>query len=160
MNLTEGKVLSLYSQYPNSETYEDMKLFNILVVEDDEVDRMNIERAFKKANLTNPIFMAKDGIEALEMLKSGKLNNPLLILLDINMPRMNGLEFLKVLRDDPQWTLTPVVIMSSSREDKDRINAYSLSVTGYVIKPLEFGEFVNTMIILGQYWSLCYFPKE
>lgn len=137
-----------------------MKLFNILVVEDDEVDRMNIERAFHKANLTNPIFMAKDGVEALEMLKDNKITNPLLILLDINMPRMNGLEFLKILRDDAQWSLTPVVIMSSSREDKDRINAYSLSVTGYVLKPLEFSEFVNTMIILGQYWSLCYFPKE
>lgn len=160
MNLTEEKVLSLYSQSPNSETHEDMKLFNILVIEDDEVDRMNIERAFNKANLTNPIFVAKDGIEALEMLKNNKISNPLLILLDINMPRMNGLEFLKILRDDPQWYLTPVVIMSSSREDKDRMSAYSLSVTGYVLKPLEFSEFVNTMIILGQYWSLCYFPKE
>lgn len=151
------KVPSSFLQYQDN---DDMKLFNILVVEDDEIDRMNIERAFAKANLTNPVQFANDGIEAMDLLKNNKIDNPLLILLDINTPRMNGLEFLKILRDEPKWALTPVVVMSSSKEDKDKIAAYKLSITGYIVKPLEFSEFVSTMVILGQYWSLCHFPKE
>ncbi len=136
-------------------------MLNILLVEDDEVDVMTVQRAFKKGNISNPLYLAGNGIEALAMLR-GQPGKPAqvptdrrVILLDLNMPKMNGLEFLQVLRADPTLKHIPVIILTTSNEDRDRINAYNLNVAGYILKPIDFNHFVQLMVTFNQYWSLC-----
>jgi CheY-like chemotaxis protein len=140
------------------------RVINILLVEDDEVDVMNVRRAFRKGGITNPLFTAGNGLEALDMLKGQRGQNPVvpssrrLILLDLNMPKMNGIEFLKILRADPDLKSTPVVVLTTSAEDRDRIEAYNLNVAGYLLKPVTFEPFVQTMATLNTYWTLCEMP--
>lgn len=133
-------------------------MYNILVVEDDEVDRLNIQRSFKKVNIINPLYFAEDGLIALEKLASEEIKKPLLILLDIKMPRMNGLEFLTKLRQDDTWKSVPVVILTTSADEKDKVEAYNLNVAGYVVKPVEFEGFLGAVATIGSYWSMCEFP--
>jgi CheY-like chemotaxis protein len=142
----------------------DDKLLNILLIEDDSVDVMNVQRAFKKNNITNPLHIAFNGVEALNMLRgtNGKprLNpQPRIILLDINMPKMNGLEFLRELRNDPDLRSISVFVMTTSNDDQDKIEAYKLNVAGYILKPLSFEKFVNAVSILNSYWKLCELPE-
>lgn len=139
------------------------KILNILLIEDDSVDVMNVQRAFKKNNITNPLHIAFNGIEALNMLRGTngkpKLNPmPRIILLDINMPKMNGLEFLRELRADPELNSISVFVMTTSNDDQDKIEAYRLNVAGYILKPLSFEKFVNAVSILNSYWKLCAQP--
>lgn len=140
------------------------RLINILLVEDDEVDVMNVKRAFKKVNITNPIYLAGDGLEALEMLRGDRDRPPKvpyerrLVLLDLNMPKMGGIEFLQELRLDPQLKATPVVVMTTSNQDRDRVEAYNLNVAGYILKPVTFTNFVEIMATLNKYWLLCEIP--
>lgn len=139
------------------------KVLNILLIEDDSVDVMNVQRAFKKNNITNPLHIAFNGVEALNMLRgtNGKPRlNPLprIILLDINMPKMNGLEFLRELRSDPELNSISVFVMTTSNDDQDKIEAYRLNVAGYILKPLSFEKFVNAVSILNSYWKLCAQP--
>lgn len=133
-------------------------------MEDDEVDVMNVKRAFKKNNITNPLYIAGNGIEALGILKGNDPNLPQmpctrrLILLDLNMPKMSGLEFLHVLRADPELKITPVIVLTTSDEDRDRVEAYNLNVAGYILKPVTFGNFAEVMATLNKYWTLCEIP--
>lgn len=140
------------------------RVINILLVEDDEIDVMNVRRAFKKSNITNPLYIANNGLEALEMLR-GKDGQPpaipsdrRLILLDLNMPKMGGIEFLHELRDDPNLRLTPVVVLTTSNQDQDRVEAYNLNVAGYLLKPVTFTTFAELMVALNKYWALCEMP--
>jgi CheY-like chemotaxis protein len=137
-----------------------MLSYNILVVEDDEIDQMNISRALKGAKIANPVTYVGDGIAALEAIDEGKLNKPLLILLDINMPRMNGIEFLQALRKKTGWEHTPVVILTTSNAERDKISAYKLDVAGYIVKPVETPIFMSTVATIGSYWALCEFPSN
>src|SRR5262245_48351825 len=105
----------------------------ILLVEDDALDVMNVRRAFKQNKLTNMIHVAQNGLEALEMLRNGALPTRHLVLLDLNMPKMNGIEFLRELRADPNLQSTSVVVLTTSNEDRDRIEAYKLNVAGYLL---------------------------
>jgi CheY-like chemotaxis protein len=137
----------------------DDKVLNILLVEDDHVDVMNVRRAFARNRITNPLFVAGDGIEALEMLRAGQV--PLsrrIILLDLNMPRMTGIEFLRELRKDPVLMHTPVVVLTTSNDDRDKIEAYNLNVAGYLLKPVTFINFVELMATLNKYWTLVELP--
>ncbi len=134
------------------------KLLNILLVEDDEVDIMNVQRAFKKNNINNPLFIAHNGLEALEMLRSNDVPVPQIIILDINMPKMNGLEFLKELRSDVNLKHISVFVMTTSNEDSDKINAYNLNIAGYILKPLSFEKFLSSVSTLNSYWKLCERP--
>jgi CheY-like chemotaxis protein len=135
------------------------KSLNILLVEDDQVDVMNVRRAFERNNIANPLFVAGDGIEALELLRSGKIpHERRLVLLDLNMPRMNGIEFLRALRADESLHLTPVVVLTTSDDERDKINAYDLNVAGYLLKPVTFVNFVETMAALNKYWTLVELP--
>ena len=136
------------------------KLMSVLLVEDDQVDRMNVQRAFEKNNMSNPLFVAKDGLEALEMLTGTngkqKLNPmPKIMLLDINMPRMNGLDLLKELRQNKELKTISVFIMTTSNDTKDKIEAYNSNVAGYILKPLSFERFVSAVSVLNNYWTLC-----
>jgi CheY-like chemotaxis protein len=135
------------------------KQLNILLVEDDDIDVMTVQRAFRKNNISNPLKVAGDGIEALEMLRSGEMPpDNRIILLDINMPRMDGIEFLRELRADPALCSTTVVVLTTSNEDRDRVNAYQLNVAGYLLKPVTFSSFVESMAMLNKYWTLMAFP--
>ena len=137
---------------------------NILLVEDDEVDVMNVKRAFARNRITNPLFVAGNGLEALEMLRNpgeGESKIPdtrRIILLDINMPKMNGIDFLQELRQDPKLAPTPVIVLTTSNEGQDRIEAYKLNVAGYILKPVTFSSFAEVMAALNHYWTLCEMP--
>ncbi len=134
-------------------------MVNILLVEDDEVDVMNVQRAFKKNNITDPLHIANNGLEALVKLRGNGDVSPVprerrLILLDLNMPKMNGIEFLRELRADPELKQIPVVVLTTSNEEKDKVEAYNLNVAGYILKPVTFSSFVQTMATLNKYWTL------
>jgi CheY-like chemotaxis protein len=135
------------------------KILNVLLVEDDEVDVMTVKRAFKKNNITNPLFVAGNGIEGLELLRSGQIPpHNRLVLLDLNMPRMNGIEFLRELRADPALSSTSVVVLTTSNEERDRVEAYKLNVAGYMVKPVTFHNFVELTATLNKYWTLMELP--
>ena len=139
------------------------KMINILLVEDDEVDVMNVQRAFKKNNITNPLYLASNGLEALSILRGS--NNQItipqarrIILLDLNMPKMNGIEFLRELRADEHLQSIPVIVLTTSNEDKDKVEAYKLNVAGYILKPVTFSNFVETVATMNKYWALVEIP--
>lgn len=140
------------------------KKIHILLVEDDEVDVMNVQRAFKKSNILNPLYMAANGLEALAVLRQeGKIEPAMpqarrLILLDLNMPKMNGIEFLRELRQDESLRSIPVIVLTTSNEDRDKVEAYNLNVAGYILKPVTFSNFVEVMATLNRYWMLSEIP--
>lgn len=135
---------------------------NFLLVEDDAVDVMNVQRAFKKNNIVNPLFIAHNGIEALEMLRGEggkeKIPRPKIILLDINMPKMNGIEFLEAMRADPELKSILVIVLTTSNEERDKVAAYRLNVAGYILKPVKLEDFVQAMATLNLYWTLNQLP--
>lgn len=135
------------------------KLLNIMVVEDDEVDTLNIKRAFKKNNIRNKVIYATNGLEAWEILKGinteyADLDTPKVILLDINMPKMNGLELLEKIRADEVLKPLSVFILTTSDDDSDKYRAKNLNVAGYIIKPVDFQKFVQAVATLNNYWAL------
>lgn len=136
------------------------KPLNILLVDDDDVDVMNVQRAFKRNNIINPLYIARDGIEAMELLRrpGGIPQERRLILLDLNMPRMNGLEFLRALREDPELRALTVIVLTTSDDERDKVEAYHLNVAGYIIKPVTFLAFVEAMAALNKYWSINELP--
>ena len=136
---------------------------NMLLVEDDELDVMNVQRAFKKNNITNPLFVATNGIEALAMLRGEDGFTAIpptrrIILLDLNMPRMGGIEFLRELRADPNLAATTVIVLTTSDEDRDKVEAYKMNVAGYILKPVTLAAFVETMATLNKYWTVSELP--
>lgn len=137
---------------------------NVLLVEDDEVDVMNVQRAFRRHNIRNPLYVAHNGVDALKMLRGlatadGRVpKDRRVVLLDINMPKMNGLEFLRELRQDETLRLTPVVVLTTSDADQDRLEAYRFNVAGYILKPVAFNTFAEVMASLNHYWALCEIP--
>ena len=120
---------------------------------------MNVRRAFKRNNISNPLWVAGNGVEALEMLRSGSIPvERRLILLDLNMPKMNGIEFLRELRADPDLVATSVVVLTTSNDDRDKVGAFNLNVAGYLLKPVTFLSFVELMAALNKYWRLVELP--
>ena len=116
-------------------------------------------------NVLNPLHVAKNGEMALHMLRGTggfpKLDpRPQIVLLDINMPRMNGLEFLREVREDPGLSPMSVFVLTTSKEDSDRFEAYKLNVAGYIIKPVSFSQFLEKVRVLNSYWKLCEMPPE
>jgi CheY-like chemotaxis protein len=132
---------------------------NVLLVEDDQVDVMNVQRAFRKSHILNPLYIAADGVEALELLRGGNVPaRGLLVLLDLNMPRMSGIEFLREVRRDADLKHLPVVILTTSDDERDRVEAYNLNVAGYILKPVTFLSFMEAMTTLNKYWELVELP--
>ncbi len=138
------------------------KLLNILLVDDDEVDVMNVQRAFKKNHIVNPLYVAHNGLEALDLLRgNGQEAIPKerrLILLDLNMPKMNGLEFLREIREDPELRNLTVIVLTTSDDERDKVEAYNLNVAGYIVKPVTFLSFVEAIAALNKYWSINELP--
>lgn len=148
--------MNITLDYPSN--MEKERVVNILLVEDDEVDVMNVKRAFRKNNISNPLMVAHNGLEALKILKDDSKPTPRIILLDLNMPRMGGIEFLKELRADENLRKISVFVMTTSNEDSDKIEAYKLNVAGYILKPLSMDRFINAVSTLNSYWTLCEYP--
>ena len=138
------------------------KTAQLLHVEDDDLCLMGLTRAFKTAKIANPVSFAHDGIEALEMLRgtSGRprLPRPYLILLDLNMPRMDGIEFLKELRKDEELKKSIVFIMTTSDADEDKVKSYNLGVAGYILKSNPANAFLEATALLDTYWRVVEFP--
>jgi CheY-like chemotaxis protein len=135
---------------------------HILLVEDDAVDVMALKRAIRRCKLANPLSVARDGIEALEILRGGPerapLRKPYMILLDLNLPRMNGIEFLQSLRADVTLRDTVVFVLTTSKADKDRCTAYQLHVAGYIVKSNCTDSFSRAVMMLEHYLRVVEFP--
>src|ERR1700731_2141656 len=132
----------------------------ILMVEDDAKDVELSLTALEEYNLANEVVVARDGEEALDYLYCrGKFNarpdgNPAVLLLDLKLPKVNGLEVLQQIRSDEKLKMIPVVVLTSSHEEKDMVASYKLGVNAYVVKPVDFHEFVNAVKELGVFWAL------
>ncbi|MGI9260369.1 MAG: response regulator [Gammaproteobacteria bacterium] len=131
---------------------------SILLVEDDEIDVKALQRAFKKLKIANPVIVAKDGIEGWAALQNMK--RPFLILLDINMPRMNGLELLRMIRHDENFHNTIVFVLTTSTDEKDKFEAYNLNVAGYMLKSDMGTSFIRAIEMVEQYWKVIEFPGD
>jgi two-component system response regulator len=133
----------------------------ILLVEDNADDEKLTLRAFKRAHMVNPIAVARDGVEALDYLFARGAHAdrqgaplPTLVILDLKLPRLDGLGVLKALRADERTRLIPVVVLTSSKEEQDLVSSYSLGANSYVRKPVDFTEFMEAVRVLGVYWLM------
>jgi CheY-like chemotaxis protein len=131
----------------------------VLLVEDDSVDALTVKRAFKELKILNPLVHRTNGEEALEYLRDESNEQPCLILLDLNMPKMNGIEFLKVVKVDDVLKKIPVVVLTTSKEERDIVESFRLSVAGYVVKPVDYQKFVETIRMIDLYWTLSKLPN-
>jgi CheY-like chemotaxis protein len=126
----------------------------ILLAEDNSADAEMTLRALKRNNLANRVRWVKDGAEALEYLFGQATRPPKLVLLDIKMPKVDGIEVLRRLKADPSTQQIPVVVMTSSNEDRDVVESYRLGVNSYIVKPVQFEAFLETVAKIGLYWVL------
>ncbi|MBA3464329.1 MAG: response regulator [Deltaproteobacteria bacterium] len=132
---------------------------NLLLVEDDEVDVITVRRAFAAAKLPTQVTVARNGLEALELLRSGAFPpGRRLVLLDINMPKMTGIELLREVRADPALSALTVIVMTTSNDDRDRVEAFRLNVAGYIVKPVTYQAFEKAMAMISAYWRLMELP--
>jgi CheY-like chemotaxis protein len=132
----------------------------ILLVEDDRVDVMTVRRALRDIKVTNPLDIASDGEEALAYLRDPDRVRPCIILLDLNMPRMNGIEFLRAIKAHPVRKRIPVIVLTTSRDDGDKVDSFNLGVAGYMVKPVDYGQFVEMMRMVDLYWTISELPPE
>ena len=130
----------------------------LLLVEDDNVDALTVKRALEDIGVIDTLVHLSNGQEALDYLQSGVNPLPCLILLDLNMPRMNGIEFLEESRKDEAICRIPVVVLTTSDEDRDIEGTFAYSVAGYMVKPLEYDRFVEIVRTINDYWSLNVLP--
>ena len=129
-------------------------LKSILLVEDDIVDMMSVKRALKDINVTNPLYHVENGVEALEYLADKEKPRPTIILLDLNMPKMGGIEFLSIMKKDESTRRIPVIVLTTSRAEYDKIQSYDLGVAGYMIKPVDYHQFMEVIRAMCMYWTL------
>ncbi|ADE13052.1 response regulator [Sideroxydans lithotrophicus] len=131
----------------------------ILLVEDDQVDVMTVIRALGEIRVTNPIVNRENGEEALKYLRDPGSERPCIILLDLNMPIMNGIEFLQIVKQDENLKRIPVVVLTTSEEQQDKIRSFDLGVAGYMAKPVDYRQFVEVMRTLDAYWTISEVPQ-
>jgi CheY-like chemotaxis protein len=132
----------------------------VLLLEDDTVDAMTVKKAAKDLNVANPLVHFVNGEEALEYLRNEANPRPCVILLDLNMPRMNGIEFLKIIKAVPVLQCIPVIALTTSKSDSDKSQCFDHGIAGYIVKPTNYDEFVKAFKILDLYWSLNELPEN
>jgi CheY-like chemotaxis protein len=132
----------------------------VLLVEDDSIDAMTVKRAFKEIKLTNSLIHRVNGEEALEYLQEAGMEEPCVVLLDLNMPRMNGIEFLKIVKEDEQLKCIPVIVLTTSNEERDIVESFRLCVAGYIVKPVDYKKFVEAIRTIDMYWTLSEMPEN
>jgi CheY-like chemotaxis protein len=134
------------------------KIVTILLVEDDEVDVKALRWAFDKLKIANPLVIARDGVEALDLLP--QLARPYLVITDINMPRMNGIELLRKIRENPDLRDSIVFVLTTSNDEQDKIDAYDLNVAGYMLKSDMGTSFTRAISLIENYWKVVEFPDH
>lgn len=132
----------------------------ILLIEDDDVDVMTVERALKDLNIKNQLVSKSNGEDALEYLEDKNNKKPCLIFLDLNMPKMNGIEFLKIVKVDESLKKIPVIVLTTSNQQHDIVESFKHSVAGYIIKSVDYGKFTETIRTIDMYWSLSELPSN
>lgn len=132
---------------------------DILLVEDDEIDVMTVKRALREIKVDNTVVVASNGEEALSYLNDDRNGKPFIILLDLNMPRMSGIEFLKIANKNDILRKIPKIVLTTSKEEQDIMESYNLGISGYMIKPVGYGQFVDTLRTIDVYWKLCKLPE-
>lgn len=130
----------------------------ILLVEDDKVDAMTVKRALREIHLSNNLVHVGNGEEALAYLRDDSKSRPCIILLDLNMPRMNGIEFLNVDKRDVNLRKIPVIVLTTSKDERDRVESFNLGVAGYMVKPVDYHQFVEVIRTINVYWTLSELP--
>jgi CheY-like chemotaxis protein len=132
----------------------------ILLIEDDDVDVMTVKRALRDLKVSNQLVPIGDGEEAIEYLKTESAAKPCIVLLDLNMPKMDGAEFLKIVKADKALKKIPVVILTTSNSDRDVIESFELGAAGYMVKSVDYEKFVDTIRAIDQYWTLSKLPSN
>jgi CheY-like chemotaxis protein len=132
----------------------------VLLVEDDRVDAMTLKRALKDQKVVNPLVQVTNGEEALEYLRKNGNQKPCLILLDLNMPKMNGVEFLKVVKADETLRKIPIIVLTTSTEEQDITESFRWGAAGYMVKSVDYKKFMETIRAINLYWSLSELPKR
>ncbi len=131
-----------------------------MLVEDDDVDAMAVDRAFKALRITNRLERAENGEKALAYLHDDNKERPCLVLLDINMPVMGGMEFLRVIKDgNHDLRRIPVVVLTTSAEQQDKVESFDLGVAGYMKKPVDYQQFIETVRTIDRYWTVSEMPE-
>jgi CheY-like chemotaxis protein len=130
----------------------------LLLVEDDDLDAKTVQRALRELHVTNPLARVTNGEEALVWLRDPAHGKPGLILLDLNMPVMNGIEFLQAAKGDEQLRRIPVVVLTTSRQEGDKLASFDLSVAGYMVKPVDYTQFIEVVRTVNLYWTLSETP--
>lgn len=132
----------------------------ILLAEDDKIDQKSVQRAFQDLKISNPLVIVQNGQEALAHLKDAKNKRPCLILLDLRMPVMSGLEFLEAVKKDEAFKLIPVVALTTSHEDQDLKQSFALGAAGYMVKPVDYKKFLEVVRTIHLYWILSLTPPR
>ena len=131
----------------------------ILLIEDDKIHAMTVKRALNDLKVTNELIHKVNGAEALEYLNNESNRIPCVILLDLNMPKMNGIEFLKIAKADEQLMQIPIIVLTTSKNEQDILESFKKSVAGYIVKPMSYTDFVEKIRVLDLYWSISELPK-
>jgi len=131
----------------------------ILLVEDDRIDAMTVKRALKDLKVTNQLVHTVNGEEALDYLRNESNKKPCVILLDLNMPKMNGIEFLKIAKGEEELKKIPVVVLTTSKEEQDVTESFNLSVAGYMVKSVDYKKLTETIRTIDLYWTLSELPN-
>ncbi len=131
----------------------------ILLVEDDSVDAMTVKRAMRDLQVGHSVIHSINGEEAMKYLTSPDLEKPFVILLDLNMPKMSGIEFLKVMKTHPDLKAIPVIVLTTSKEKRDVLESFELGASGYMVKPVDYSKFVEILSKIMIYWSSSEMPK-
>lgn len=131
----------------------------VLLIDDYAIDQRAVKRVFNELQIINPLIIKSDGEEGLDYLRDQSCLNPSLILLDLNMPIMSGIEFLEIIKKDDRLKLIPVIIFTTSDEERDKIASYRYGVAGYIVKPPEVYKFKEILIKVDLYWSINEIPK-
>jgi len=132
----------------------------ILLIEDDDVDVMTVERVFRNLKIANQLVSTSNGEQALEYLRTNGNKKPCVILLDLNMPKMNGTEFLKIVKTDEALKKIPVVVLTTSSQQQDVVESFKLGAAGYMVKSVDYGKFVETIRTINLYWTLSELPSN
>lgn len=142
----------------NQKQYKEV---SIILVDDDDVDAIGIQRALNKLRILNPLLRARDGLEGLQLIQQhSEQGNPFIVLLDLNMPRMNGLEMLAEIRKNSDFSDAVVFVLTTSQSDEDRVAAYAQNIAGYIIKNAQADGFISLIEMLDRYWKVVALPRQ
>ena len=132
----------------------------ILLVEDDSVDAMTVKRAMRDLQVNHSVIHSVNGEEAMKYLTSPDTEKPFVILLDLNMPKMNGIEFLKVMKENPELKTIPVIVLTTSKEQQDVLDSFEFGASGYMVKPVDYSKFVEILRRIFTYWDSSELPEN